>query len=201
MFSCVIVIILGLLLDLLGVAIAASATPGWEISPRGRSRAPARLSSKRNRRQKGWKKFPRRQETPTTTTTLAICDENDGSFYLGPQNYTYQLQCKTEYEGVKIGVQNTDNFEDCIGACIDHNIVNGVGTCLGATFDDHNVLNTCILWSDVSEILLVEEDEGQSSKYKMPVLVIGTCGKDRALSVNGSTVLIYHFQILQTLHF
>jgi len=88
----------------------------------------------------------------------------DGYFYATPQNYTWQLQCTTNYEGDIVSVENTANFSACITACIDHNRATSPGACLAVTFNGPNdgTVGSCTLWSDISNVLLAYEE---GSKY------------------------------------
>jgi hypothetical protein len=84
----------------------------------------------------------------------------DGYFYVTPRNYTWQLQCTTNYEGDILSVGDTANFSKCINACIDHNRATAPGVCLAVTFNGPNdgAVGSCTLWSDIFNTLLAYEE-------------------------------------------
>jgi hypothetical protein len=105
--------------------------------------------------------FPR-QSPPITT--VAECDEYDGYFYLTPQNYTWQLQCTTNYYGDIVSQATTANFSDCIGTCVEYNEATSPGSCLAITFNgaDDAAVGLCTQYSDVTTVYLADEEGGKN---------------------------------------
>ncbi|KEF58156.1 uncharacterized protein A1O9_06080 [Exophiala aquamarina CBS 119918] len=104
------------------------------------------------------------------------CDLYNGYFYVTPQNYTWQLQCTTNYEGDIVFVGDSVGFGACINTCIDHNRATAPGACLAVTFNGPNdgAVGSCTLWSDISNVLLAyEEGNIQDSA----VLIFGANGE------------------------
>ncbi|KAI1610328.1 hypothetical protein EDD36DRAFT_498209, partial [Exophiala viscosa] len=103
--------------------------------------------------------------TPPTTTT-AQCDEYNNYLYVTPENYTFQLQCETNYDGFEITVDDpVSNLTTCIEACVTYNVGNPKQLCKGVNFNAAfgAAFGQCTLYSEVTDLSLADEDEVQDS--------------------------------------
>jgi len=101
-----------------------------------------------------------RQTAPLPVTTVAECDTYDGFFYITPGNYTWQLQCTTNYDGSIISQSDAASLAACIDACVQYNAATTSGACLGVNFNaaNHAAAGLCTQYSDVQDLLLASEE-------------------------------------------
>jgi hypothetical protein len=104
-----------------------------------------------------------RQTAPLPVTTVAECDTYDGYFYITPGNYTWQLQCTTNYVGDIISQSDAASYSACIDACVQYNADIAPRACLGINFNaaSRTAVGLCTQYSDVQELLLASEDGGK----------------------------------------
>lgn len=100
-------------------------------------------------------------------TTVPQCDLYDGYFYVTPQNYTWQLQCTTNYEGNIVSEGDTADFGQCISTCAAYNQATLPGACLAVTFNGPNngAVGMCTLWSDIFNVLLAYEEGSKHPQF------------------------------------
>ncbi|KIW15475.1 hypothetical protein PV08_05521 [Exophiala spinifera] len=101
-----------------------------------------------------------RQTAPLLVAPTAECDQYDGCFYVSSGNYTWQLQCTTNYIGSIISTDNADSLAACIESCVTFNAANEPGACLGINFNaaNHAAVGQCTQYSDVQDLLLASEE-------------------------------------------
>lgn len=101
-----------------------------------------------------------RQTAPLPIAPTAQCDQYDGYFYVSSSNYTWQLQCTTNYIGSVISTENANSLAACIENCAAFNVANEPGSCLGINFNAANdaAVGQCTQYSDVQDLLLASEE-------------------------------------------
>ncbi|KIV80737.1 hypothetical protein PV11_08220 [Exophiala sideris] len=100
------------------------------------------------------------------TTNVAQCDEYNNYLYVTPEDYTFQLQCETNYDGVDIAVDYpVSNLTTCIESCVTYNLGNPKQLCKGVNFNAAfgAAIGQCTLYSEVAASSVADEDEVQDS--------------------------------------
>ncbi|KAI1628885.1 hypothetical protein EDD37DRAFT_689625 [Exophiala viscosa] len=113
-----------------------------------------------------WLTSPRQSVSTPPTTTTAQCDEYNNYLYVTPENYTFQLQCETNYDGFEITVDDpVSSLTTCIEACVTYNVGNPKQLCKGVNFNAAfgAAFGQCTLYSEVTDLSLADEDEVQDS--------------------------------------
>jgi len=95
------------------------------------------------------------------TTTTAQCDGYNNYLYVTPENYTFQLQCETNYDGVGIEVDSpVSNLTTCIESCASYNVDNPRQLCKGVNFNAAfgAAFGQCTLYSEVTDVGVADKD-------------------------------------------
>lgn len=109
-----------------------------------------------------WLTSPQQSDSaPPPTTTVAQCDEYDNYFYVTPENYTFQLQCETNYDGPQITqYYPMTNLTLCIESCVAYNLRSPPKICRGVNFNAAfgSADGQCTLYSQVTDEEVADED-------------------------------------------